>query len=91
MRRWSRGRLAPPLSEIEVRGCERRASRGGGFVVVVVVAVAWEVVGWVVVGGCAGDGSAGGVSGWEGEGGGRVAGEAIFWLDLALDFVMRKR
>jgi hypothetical protein len=45
-----------------------------------VAVVCWDVEGWlmVVVGACVGEGSAGGVSGWEGEGGGRVVGEAIF-------------
>jgi hypothetical protein len=73
MRRWSRGRLAVPESLADVRGWESRASIWVGFVV---VAVAWEVDGWLVVG-WVGEGSAGGVSGWDGDGGGRVVGDAI--------------
>lgn len=73
MRRWSRGRFAVPESLADVRGWESRASIWVGFVVVVVVWVeGWLVVGW------GGEGSAGGVSGWDGDGGGRVVGEAIF-------------
>ena len=76
MRRWSRGRLAVPGSVADVSGWERRASIWVGFVVVVVVC---EVDGCVLAVGCGGEGSAGGVSGWEGElaGGARVVGEAM--------------
>jgi hypothetical protein len=73
MRRWSRGRLAVPEALADVRGWESRASIWVGFVVAVVV---WEAEGWLVVG-CGGEGSAGGVSGWDGDAGGRVVGEAI--------------
>jgi hypothetical protein len=76
MRRWSRGRLDEPLSNTEVRGWERRASSWGGLAVVV-AAVVWEAEAWVVGGGWDGEGSAGGVKGCEGDGGGRLAGEAI--------------
>jgi hypothetical protein len=77
MRRWSRGRLDEPLSEMEVRGWESRASSCGGLVVAVAVVVC-EVEACVVGGGgWGGEGSAGGVRGCKGEGGGRVVGDAI--------------
>jgi hypothetical protein len=70
--------LDEPLSEMEVRGWESRASSCGGLVVAV-AAVVCEVEAWVVGGGAswAGEGSAGGVRGCKGEGGGRVVGDAI--------------
>jgi hypothetical protein len=69
-----------PDSLADVRGWESRASIWVGFAVVV---VAWEVEGWLVVG-WGGEGSAGGVSGWDGDGGGRVVGEAIFRWALVM-------